>query len=284
MKELNQRTNLLPGRKLKPRPLNTPTKALNVESLVLSHNQEHTEIIVYPSQVHIKAKQLLDMIDNKTESIKLENTEFYLKKDDIFSALQFYVTESIKFCDNDTIPITIDLGFSPPKRPTNAFILYRSTWGKVVRLMFHEFNNSQISKLLGAMWKWSSTKSKQKYIQQAEECRKIYKEKFPNHVYNPRKRNESKKSSVDSYMSFEYNCQSSDILYHSNDRIFDNFQSNNFCLNSHQVYNNPIISDISNNEWEKVCNIISEILPNSTVDDDQLWASFQSSDFSKNLT
>lgn len=298
MKDQIHRSTVSSNRYIKPKPVHKPSKRLPIYGLTFSFKQEETRIFIDPSNICIKAKEILDMIDSKNEFINLANSDFCIQKNDVFSALQLYADERIPSSETTLTFTKINLNFQQPKRPTNAFILYRSAWGKIVRVMFPEFNNSQVSKLLGAMWKWSSKQLKEKYIQQADMYRKAYKEKYPNHVYNTKKVERSNAIHLLSCKNFGNDCsswshQDNMLQLSTTDSFIDDFH---ITFLSKKVFNssmldpsgfqacpNPTVPDIPNNEWEKVCNIISDLLPNSTIEDkfvdNQFWDSFQDANF-----
>ncbi|PHZ09124.1 sex plus protein [Rhizopus microsporus ATCC 52813] len=302
MKQQVEKGPMSPRRLLKPKISDDSSKVLPVDDLLLLQEQGETSILISPSNVRIKAKDILNMIDNRQDFITLPDNDYCILRNDIFSVLHAYGDRQADQHTVELFLMDIDFDVSTSKRPTNAFILYRTAWGKTVRSMFPEFNNSQISKILGAMWKWSGNQVKDKYIQRANEYRKIHKEKYPNFVYSTKRVDKNKQVSATDDHHFE--CNYADLglqgsmvnqLVHSgtaDDNKSADALGNNFCSNNNysgftQKQNFATVSDISNSEWQKVCDLVLDILssgiPEDSVIDDQYWDILQNVDLEQSF-
>lgn len=292
MKQQVEKSPISSRRQLKPKVSDNSSKILPVDDLLLLQEQGETSILISPSNVRIKAKDILCMIDNRRGFITLPDNGYCILRDD-------------RQADKHTAELflmDINSDVSTSKRPTNAFILYRTAWGKTVRSMFPEFNNSQISKILGAMWKWSGNQVKDKYIQRANEYRKIHKEKCPNFVYNAKRADKNKQVSASDDHHFEYNyldlglhgSMVNQLVYSgtTNDNQSADASSSNFCSNSNysgftQKQNIATASDTSNSEWQKVCDLVLDILNSGisedSIIDDQYWDILQNIDLEQSF-
>ncbi|KAK9766410.1 hypothetical protein K7432_004522 [Basidiobolus ranarum] len=70
-----------------------------------------------------------------------------------------------------------------PPRPLNPFLLFRRDKQAEIFNKYQGISNSQVSQILGRMWKSASNEEKEKYQSMAEESRKLHKQKYPNYKY-----------------------------------------------------------------------------------------------------
>ncbi|ORX99449.1 high mobility group box, partial [Basidiobolus meristosporus CBS 931.73] len=68
-------------------------------------------------------------------------------------------------------------------RPLNPFLLFRREKQAEIFNKYQGISNSQVSQILGQMWKSSSDEEKLVYQRMAEEYRKRHREKYPNYKY-----------------------------------------------------------------------------------------------------
>ncbi|CDW60862.1 HMG box domain containing protein [Trichuris trichiura] len=73
-------------------------------------------------------------------------------------------------------------------RPMNSFMLWAKEERPRVRTQYPEYNNAQISQILGMEWKAMPTERKMVYQKRATELRKFHSLEFPSYKYRPRKR------------------------------------------------------------------------------------------------
>lgn len=285
-------------RKLKPK-LTRSTRAILIQDITFNNEQEgQTFIKIYPSRVSISSKDLIQMIEAKKESIPLENNDCILRKD-ILLAIQNYPwgQENQNQGGNHNINSSTTTSASEPKRPTNAFILYRSALRKKIKTLFPSFNNSDISKFIGAMWKAANKEVKEKYIKQASECRILHKQRYPNFEYNIKKENvenaasnsEQYSISSDDWESyFDWCIQNATVAAVDNGIRANDDSRNTLHPFWHTVDSNAITGSLDPNgllmseyqrldEWSEVCNIVAEFFPEDSdqnaLIDDKLWTS-----------
>jgi len=70
-------------------------------------------------------------------------------------------------------PSKVDV--NAPKRPMSSFLYYAQKYRQIVKRKNPELCNTEVSKLLGVMWKNAPKEEKQKYIEHEESKRAIYK-------------------------------------------------------------------------------------------------------------
>ncbi|KAK0655435.1 hypothetical protein B0T16DRAFT_384326 [Cercophora newfieldiana] len=74
-----------------------------------------------------------------------------------------------------------------PRRPPNAFILYRKDKHPEVKNMYPEIHNNEISVLVGNMWKNESEEIRHMYHIRATTIKRAFLSEQPNYKYSPRK-------------------------------------------------------------------------------------------------
>ncbi|KAG2233422.1 hypothetical protein INT48_007452 [Thamnidium elegans] len=269
-------------RQLKPK-VSFPKKTLRIQNLSFSSDLEGKTLIkIYPSQVLITSKELIEMIEEKRESIQVENSTCVLRENILVAIHNFA-------CEEDTsVPIiqgSVLSNVSPnveARRPTNAFILYRTALRKKIKSLFPSFSNSDISKFTGAMWKAADKEVKDKYVKQAMECRILHKQMYPDFEYNAKKERSEKAVTDGEDYSFlndnwdEYfswciqNATTGIVTEEAHTLDGTNLIEGPFALESllGEGYH-------ESNEWREVCNMVNQFFPEdsdqNTVIDDKLW-------------
>lgn len=288
-------------RQLKPK-LTLPKQTLSIQKLTFSNDKEgKTFVTIYPSQVHITSRDLIQMIEEKKENIPIKNNTCVLREDILFAIHDFACDESISAPKNQGSNTSNTVQLIEPKRPTNAFILYRTALRKKIKALFPSFSNSDISKFTGAMWKAADKEVKEKYIKQAMECRALHKQMYPDFEYNTKKENSEQTVSAcqkhtrlgDNWDNYFDWCLQNAVMELSDTDIstmgdLKNIQAqstwNNSGINSNEdslSLNNLLLEGYQeSNEWKEVCNIVSQFFPEdsdqNTLMDDKLWANIGS--------
>ncbi|KAG2209798.1 hypothetical protein INT47_001946 [Mucor saturninus] len=283
-------------RQLRPK-LDIPKQTLSIQKLTFSSNKEgKTFVTIYPSQVYITSKDLIEMIEEKKESIPVKNNNCILRDDILYAIHNFASDENTTTPENHISDLTNTAQTTEPKRPTNAFILYRTALRKKIKALFPSFSNSDISKFTGAMWKAADKEVKEKYIKQAMECRALHKQMYPNFEYNIKKETSDQAASVsqkqdlsgdrwDNY--FDQCLQNATMEFFNENHSVGDLKNDQGSSNWIDNVNPNVISVNSNNllfegyqesnEWKEVCNIVSQFFPEdsdqNTLMDDKLWAS-----------
>eukprot|EP00588_Corethron_pennatum_P010583 CAMPEP_0194273836 /NCGR_PEP_ID=MMETSP0169-20130528/7089_1 /TAXON_ID=218684 /ORGANISM="Corethron pennatum, Strain L29A3" /LENGTH=330 /DNA_ID=CAMNT_0039016901 /DNA_START=285 /DNA_END=1277 /DNA_ORIENTATION=- len=70
-------------------------------------------------------------------------------------------------------PSKVDV--NAPKRPMSSFLYYAQKYRQIIKTQNPQLCNTEVSKLLGVMWKNAPKEEKQKYIEHEESKRAIYK-------------------------------------------------------------------------------------------------------------
>jgi len=117
------------------------------------------------------------------------------------------------------------------KRPMNAFMCWAQVARRRLANEHPELRNTELSKMLGQMWKELDQEQKHPYIKKAEHLRMKHKSQYPNYKYRPKRKRNSKYAIV----------PSPEILQHSS--------SQDYKLSHHPTY---------------VCNIVKEENVSST--------------------
>ena len=73
-------------------------------------------------------------------------------------------------------------------RPPNAFILYSQAMRSEVQQQNPSLSNTEVSRLLGKMWKEVPSESKNQYKQQAARLQEEFKRQHPNYTYRKARR------------------------------------------------------------------------------------------------
>ena len=74
------------------------------------------------------------------------------------------------------------------RRPANAFILYSQTMRSVVRQENPSLSNTEVSRLLGKMWKEVPNETKLQYKQRAAAAQEEFKRQHPDYTYRKARR------------------------------------------------------------------------------------------------
>lgn len=290
------KTSLL-TRQLRPK-LDIAKKTLSIQKLTFSSDTEgKTFVTIYPSQVYITSKDLIEMIEEKKESIPVKNNNCILRDEILYAIHNFASNETTNIPENRISDTSNTAQMTEPKRPTNAFILYRTALRKKIKTLFPSFNNNDISKFTGAMWKAADKEVKEKYIKQAMECRALHKKMYPDFEYNIKKENTEQAASSckkedlsgerwDNY--FDQCLQNATMEFFNEGRTIGDLRNNQGGYdwidggnnsNGLLVNSNSLLFEgyQESNEWKDVCNIVSQFFPEdsdqNTLMDDKLWAS-----------
>ncbi|KAK9711020.1 hypothetical protein K7432_008088 [Basidiobolus ranarum] len=81
-----------------------------------------------------------------------------------------------------------------PPRPLNPFLLFRKDVQASVFAQNPGISNSEVSKVIGQMWKDAPFDVKERYQLSAEDKKRIHKEMYPNYKYAPERSNKRKNS------------------------------------------------------------------------------------------
>nr|AQV12070.1 sexP [Mucor irregularis]AQV12072.1 sexP [Mucor irregularis] len=298
--------------KLKQRPLVRKLEPktekhiyISVKELSFSNNLNGTTIVkIYPSEVTLTSRSLIEMIEAKKESIALSDNTSVLR-DDILYAIHNFSCDGSQADhppkeDNSLCLVKSDR----PKRPTNAFMLYRIALRRKIKTLFPSFNNSDISRFIGAMWKAASDDIKEKYIEQANQYRILHKKAYPDFEYNVKKEsletsNSSSYNNIvspenwDSYFDWCLQMTTSEAISNNfgpieNTQSFIPQLSQNISDTKFELHNFMELSpadELYYQDWNDLCNIVSEFFPdqNSFIDD-KLWTSLNKVDIINNTS
>ncbi|XP_011877698.1 PREDICTED: sex-determining region Y protein-like isoform X2 [Vollenhovia emeryi] len=86
------------------------------------------------------------------------------------------------------------------KRPMNAFMVWARQKRKEISQEHPKMHNSEISKMLGTMWKELSQEDKVPYLEQAKCLRSQHQKDYPNYKYRPRRKPKVMSASTDQSM------------------------------------------------------------------------------------
>ncbi|KAI8368886.1 hypothetical protein EDC96DRAFT_504664 [Choanephora cucurbitarum] len=290
MKHVNQKKHLSSLRSLKPR-FKSSMKATKVEAIAFSNdNKGSTILTVFPGSISIQAKELINMVRENFNEIFIDGSTCILREE-ILRAIHDYPSNSrCIVSEKSAMSSSNPSKAHEPKRPTNAFIIYNNDHRKKIKMLFPEFNNSEVSKLLGAIWKSIGNEVKDTYIRKAIECRKIHKQKYPHFEYNLKRDLFAQKPSAistnhsenwDDYFNWcleNVSTQSASGMIREDNLVGLEVTEANEQMDIH--FNPdarlPIEKD-SQESWEEVYNIISKLFPEedsrNTFFDEQLWGS-----------
>ncbi|KAK9765408.1 hypothetical protein K7432_006289 [Basidiobolus ranarum] len=79
-------------------------------------------------------------------------------------------------------------------RPANAFIIYRKEKQPIVAAKNPGICNTQISKIIGQMWRDEGLETREKYQRKAEEAKATHLSIYPKYKYTPRRKKQRKLS------------------------------------------------------------------------------------------
>lgn len=308
MKSRTHRKRILPIRPLKPKSM-LPMQNLRIQSLSFHHHPNGTTYMtVNPDLVTVDSKELIAMLEEKRDRIEAGNNGYILGKD-ILTAIHKHPTKN----DNTEASMNGDINnhniskLKVPKRPANAFICYNIALRKKVRNLFPNYSNSDVSKIIGGMWKSVGKSEKDEYIKQAVQCRKQHKEKYPNFEYNIKREatfNYEGCSGLqtakdwESYLDWciqNFTTESSAGALQYNNELVINPSSAQWQASSMgsqlecgQLTGNPSHNLQLSSEWNEVCHMVSRFFleasdQNETMDE-QFWRSLDNLDLLNDLS
>lgn len=279
-------------RQLKPK-VSLPKKTLPIQDLFFSSDLEgNTLIKIYPSQVLITSQELIEMIEEKKESIQVEKSTYVLRENILVAIHNFACEEDTSVAINQDSVLPNVLQYAEPRRPTNAFILYRTALRKKIKSLFPSFSNKDISKVTGAMWKAANKEVKDKYIKQAMECSILHKKMYPDFEYNIKKETSEKAVTYGEDYSFtsdnwdeyfNWCMQNSTTKIVTEEALMDgtNLTPNYIDWNNLNTTREESFESLLGegyheyNEWKEVCNMVNQFFPEdpdqNVVIDDKLW-------------
>ncbi|KAI8881751.1 hypothetical protein K501DRAFT_188306 [Backusella circina FSU 941] len=290
---------------LKPRVSKQSPLPIRIHRLSFLYTEGTTQILIHPSKILMDSKQLLNMIEEKKDIILLENGLCAFRKD-IFQATEAAL-EKVEDGPSKIKNLSLPSSRSVPKRPTNAFIIYRNALRTRVKRIFPEFDNSQVSKFLGAMWNNASSEIKERYEVLATECRRVHKEIYPDFEYNPKREALSSSETLfqelqarDENSSMNYSLFLNDLSQNGitdglmlipdiNEVIEDTFLSTSGDYDIDVPLPDPTLRCNENccsteglpdsSEWNLLCNIVTDLFPESLEQsqliDEMLWSSLE---------
>lgn len=156
-----------------------------IHKLTVFHTDKTSFLVLSPGKLRISATLFLSKIIGKGDFINID-LNHRVKRQDLLVAAESMIMEMDNNNDKRSLNQLNDQKISP-KRPPNAFMLYSSTLRKRIKRTFPEYDNSNISKFLGIMWRSASSSIKQKFIKMAYEERQRHKMHYPDFEYNSAK-------------------------------------------------------------------------------------------------
>lgn len=294
-------------RPLKPKSI-LPMQNLTIQSLSFNQDTDGiTFVTINPDHITLNSRELISMIEEKRDRIDAGNNGYILGKD-ILTAIHNHPTKSdkTKASKNDNHDDHYVLKIQEPKRPSNAFILYNIALRKKVKSLFPCYSNSDVSKIVGGMWKSVGNSEKDKYIKQAIECRKLHKERYPNFEYNIKREaainctrfsDLQMANSWESYFDWCFQNSATEssagVLQYNNDPLIHQpssywpnsvIRSDSNCAESNGLLSHDLPMS---GEWNEVCQMVSRFFPGesdqNTLMDEQFWNSLDRFDFFDNL-
>nr|ACH92695.1 high mobility group domain protein [Mucor circinelloides] len=308
MKSRIHRKRILPIRPLKPKSM-LPMHNLQIQSLSFHHHPNGTTYMtINPDLVTLDSKELISVLEEKRDRIEAGNNGYFFVRD-ILTAIHRHPTKSdnTEASRNGDINNHHNSNLKEPKRPANAFICYNIALRKKVKTLFPNYSNSDVSKIVGGMWKSVGKSEKDEYIKQAVQCRKQHKEKFPNFEYN------IKREAAFNYEGYS-DLQTANDWENYLDWCIQNF-TNESSVGALQYSNELVINPTSaqmqtsvmdpqfecakldnissqnlqmSSEWNEVCHMVSRFFPgasdqNETMDE-QFWRSLDNLDLLNDLS
>lgn len=281
-------------RPLKPKSV-SPMRTACIQNLSISNDHEgNTYVTVYPNQIVFNSKELIDVIERKSDCLILGESTCIDLKDILLAIYNFPSDQNGGSSNNYDFDPMSTATPQEPKRPTNAFILYNNALRKKIKKLFPSFTNSETSKFLGAMWKTATKDVRELYIQKAVECRRIHKKRYPNFEYNFKK-GSSRRRTPDTVDIVKDNWEDYfDWCWHNaTGQNFDGFIELDNVLQptpSYEVSDDKPTNTLSDNlgtygcslpenqdsgDWNAVYDIVSQFFPEdsnqSTSIDEGLW-------------
>ncbi|GAN10458.1 hypothetical protein MAM1_0357c09999 [Mucor ambiguus] len=299
---------ILPIRPLKPKSM-LPMQNLQIQSLSFHHHPNGTTYMtINPDLVTLDSKELISMLEEKRDRIEAGNNEYILGRD-ILTAIHKHPAKSdnTDASGNGNISNYHSSNLKEPKRPANAFICYNIALRKKVKTLFPNYSNSDVSKIIGGMWKSVGKSEKDKYIKQAVQCRKRHKEKFPNFEYNIRREatfNFEDYSGLQTANDWEryldwciqnFTTEASVGALQYNNELKINSTSTQWQTSAMEPqfecakFNGNTSQNLQvSSEWNEVCHIVSRFFPgasdqNETMDE-QFWRSLDNFDLLNDLS
>lgn len=194
---------------------------LFVQKLSITHAGTQSYLKIHPSQTKIPVEDLLSMVLEKRNYLVTASGE-HVQRQDLLSAASHLLEEggsqhiaSTGATYSDPLPWNAD----EPRRPSNAFILYSNATRKRLQEIFPEYPNSEISKVLGALWSSAPDNVKRKYTEKAEELRKLHREIYPTYSYHRQQQKRRDSSPCHSHPATDGQQSSSDQSYEQIDAI-----------------------------------------------------------------
>ncbi|KAL9548421.1 hypothetical protein MBANPS3_005689 [Mucor bainieri] len=302
------RKRILSIRPLKPKSM-LPTQNLQIQSLSFHHHPNGaTYMTINPDLVTLDSKELVSMLEEKRDRIEAGNNGYILSKD-ILTAIHKHPAKSdnTETTRNAEMNSSHTLNLEEPKRPANAFICYNIALRKKVKTLFPNYSNSDVSKVVGGMWKSVGKSEKDEYIKQAVQCKRRHKEKFPNFEYNIKR---EAKVNYDDYSGLQtandwegyldwciqnFATESSVGALQYNNELMINptsaqWQASAVEPQSECAQLNGVTSQNLqvSSEWNEVCHMVSQFFPeasdqNETMDE-QFWRSLDNWDLLNELS
>ncbi|KAI9302510.1 hypothetical protein BJ944DRAFT_205923 [Cunninghamella echinulata] len=168
----------------KIRPLETQT-TIPIQRLSIHYKNKKSFIRLHPSKIHIQSSYFLSLLNSNCENISIGPNN-NIKRQELLSATERMIMDEKNYSDSFYTG-KIDLQNDKPRRPPNAFLLYSGSLRKKIRRTFPEYSNSDVSKLLGIMWRTASEEIKDKFTRLAYEEKQRHKLQHPNFEYNLKK-------------------------------------------------------------------------------------------------
>ncbi|CAO3615025.1 unnamed protein product [Cunninghamella blakesleeana] len=145
-----------------------------IYKLSIYYKNRKSFIRLHPSKIHMQSSYLLSFLDSTSENITIDLNNS-IKRQDLLSATEKMIMDGNDGCDS-CYNVKIDLQNEKRKKPLNAFLIYSNSLRRKIRRKFPEYSNSDVSKLLGIMWRTASEEIKEKFFQLANEEKQRFKQ------------------------------------------------------------------------------------------------------------